>query len=140
VPSANTANTANSLVAAEPAHLVGAPGEPAFLSGSENIGSFAPGIKIGPVGFYKDRAGFVHLEGAAKTGKGVVVLGAVPIFALPPGFRPASGVTQIFPGGENSTAIFGSNVTYEGKALDGVVGGAEGKAALLNGIVFRPES
>jgi hypothetical protein len=139
VPSANTANTANSLAAAEPIHFVGTPGEPVFENGSQTQPSPVPGLSFGKVGFYKDRAGFVHLEGIALAGEGVTVGGVVPIFTLPPGFRPESGVTQIF-GSENGAAIFGSNVTAEGKVVGGAVAGAKKQPAVLNGIVYRPGS
>ena len=134
-----SANTANSLAAAEPTHFVGLPGEPPFENGGGNLPSLGAGVNFGPVGFYKDRAGFVHLEGLAKTGKGTPILGVVPIFTLPAGFRPASGITQVF-GGEGGSAIFGSNVTIEGKVLDGVVAGVEDKPTVLNGVVYRPAS
>lgn len=135
-----SANTANSLAAAEPIHLVGAPGEPPFLSGSSTFPSPGAGLNLAPVGFYKDRAGIVHLEGVAKTGKGTPVVGVIPIFTLPPGFRPASGTIHIFGGGTSAAAIFGSNVTVEGKVLGGMVGGEEDEATALDGITFRAGS
>jgi hypothetical protein len=135
-----SANTANSLAAAEPLHLVGASGEPPFLSGSSTFPSPGGGLKLAPVGFYKDRAGIVHLEGVAKTGKGTPVVGVIPIFILPPGFRPDSGTIHIFGGGTSAAAVFGSNVTVEGKVLGGMVGGEEGEATALDGITFRAGS
>ena len=67
VPSANsaqTAQTANALSAAEPWHQVGAPGEPAFLNkwGNDTI------LSAPTVAFYKDHNGIVHLQGHAKGG------------------------------------------------------------------------
>jgi hypothetical protein len=135
-----SANTATSLVAAEPTHIVGTTGEPGFQFESQAYPSPGGGVNLGPVGFYKDRAGFVHLEGIAKAAGATPVLGVIPIFQLPPGFRPAAGITQIFGGGTNGVAIFGSGVTIEGKVLDGVVGGTKEQATVLNGIVYRPGS
>ena len=71
VPLANhavSADTANALSPLEPMHLVGAPGEPPFLSGSVNGSSVKGGAGLAPVGFYKDHEGIVHLEGIAKAG------------------------------------------------------------------------
>lgn len=135
-----SANAANSLAAAEPTHVVGSPGEPPFLNASEPYPSPGGGVNLGSVGFYKDRAGFVHLEGIAKSAGATPVLGVIPTFQLPPGFRPATGLTQIFGGGSNGVAIFGSAVTIEGQDLSGVVGGAKDQPGVLNGIVFRPGS
>jgi hypothetical protein len=135
-----SANAANSLVAAEPTHVVGTPGEPGFLLDSKAYPSPGGGVNLGSIGFYKDRAGFVHLEGLGQAAGATPVLGVIPIFQLPPGFRPAAGLTQIFGGGTNGVAIFGSGVTIEGKAFDGMVAGGDKQVAVLNGIVYRPGS
>ena len=49
-----SATLANSIPPAEAAHIVGAPGEPAFENGSSSVGS-VEGLKFNPVGFYKGR-------------------------------------------------------------------------------------
>ena len=91
VPTANsaqaaqTAQTANGLSAAEPWHEVGAPGEPAFQTGWENLGS----PEHENAAFFKDHEGIVHLKGSVKAG------GSGPIFQLPPGFRPAAAGKKI---------------------------------------------
>jgi hypothetical protein len=90
VPSAETANVANSVPPLEATHLIGAPGEPVFEGGATNFGSTS-GINTQPAGFYKDHDGTVHLQGLIKTGPAP---GA--IFSLPAGFRPAPGSGLFF--------------------------------------------
>jgi hypothetical protein len=144
VPSANaaaTAGTANALAPMEPTRLVGASGQPPFLDGSSNFSEAAP-FKLQPVSFYKDHEGVVHLTGTAKVG---AETNPVPglIFTLPPGFRPASGITEIYTGIEKTAIfIFGSNTVIAGHDLSGDVftEGAEGKPEFLSGITFRAES
>src|SRR6201999_3128155 len=61
----------------EPVHVIGAAGQPAFENGCINAGVF------GPVGFYKDPFGVVHLQGfMAGCTEGASA------FTLPAGFRP----------------------------------------------------
>jgi hypothetical protein len=135
-----TASVAEGLSALEPVHLVGAPGEPPFLGGSSTFTGEA-GLSFGSVGFYKDHEGIVHLEGVVKTGKESLVESITPIFTLPPGFRPASGVTQLFGGlGSNTALIFGSGTSLTGKALDGMVAGTKEQAVILDGVTFRAAS
>jgi hypothetical protein len=124
-----SASVANSLAAPEGVHVVGAPGEPGFEEGASNFGTIPPGLNVGPVGFYKDHEGIVHLEGVAK----------VPgnfIFTLPPGYRPAAGITQIF---EAGVFIFGSSTSIEGVDVSGKVLSTE-ENVILNGITFRAGS
>jgi hypothetical protein len=131
VPSAETANT---VPPREAVHVVGAPGEPAFAAGTGNIGAAIPGVSLPPVGFFKDHDDVVHLEGAAK-----VTNPEQLVFILPPGFRPASGVVQLYETfGESLSIIAGSNVVLEGKDISGMVLASE--EALLSGIVFRAGS
>jgi hypothetical protein len=128
VPSANVANTANSLAPLEAVHLVGAPGEPQFENGSTNFGSEG-GITISSVGFYKDHEGIVHLEGLAKVDTGPEF---VSVFTLPPGYRPGpSGVDHIFEQLKELVTLIGA---------DGRVMAREKGAAALEGIAFRAES
>jgi len=103
-----SAQIANSLVAPEAIHLVGAPGQPGFENGGKNISE--PGEEL-PV-----------------------------VFKLPPGFRPASGITQIFEGGGSGVLIFGSNVNLSGIDLSGGVLVEGGGGAILSGITFRAQS
>ncbi len=76
-----TAQTANSIAAAEPWHVVGSPGEPPFLNSWTS--PMANGQKVA---FYKDQVGVVHLRGVMGEGSP-----SDPAFVLPPGFRPAPG-------------------------------------------------
>ena len=63
---------------------MGAPGEPAFENGWANFPAFAP------LSFYKDRLGYVHVQGDVRhdmtNGCGTV------IFTLPAGYRPATSL------------------------------------------------
>jgi hypothetical protein len=135
---ATTAATANALAAMEPTHLVGTSGQPSFQSGSSNYSEASEFGKFPPVGFFRDHDGIVHLEGLAKTGKEAPTPGV--IFTLPPGFRPASGTTQIYPTEENGVVIiFGSKVSIGGMNLEGDVL-VTSKDAFLSGLAFRAES
>lgn len=141
VPSANTANTANTAGTAnalsplEATHLVGAPGEPGFENGSENLASGTPIYSYNPVGFYKDHEGIVHLQGIAKVGT------EGKVFTLPPGFRPASGKLLVLsPLSEYEALIAGSNVSSGGIDLSGHVLGLEGEPIVLDNIAFKAES
>jgi hypothetical protein len=127
VPSANVANTANTLAPLEGVHMVGSSGEPQFENGSTNFGSEGS-ITFSSVGFYKDHEGIVHLEGIAKVDAGP---GLVSVFALPPGYRPP-------PGGVRAFEQIEELVTYIG--ADGRVLATEKGAAALEGIAFRAGS
>ena len=140
--SATTAATASALTPPEAIRLVGSPGQPPFLDGTVNHIAES-GVTFRSVGFYKDHEGVVHLEGLASVGKEENPIKGL-VFTLPPGYRPASGSVQTFPNveSEGTIVIFGSNVTYEGKHLEGdVFVTAESEStASLSGITFRPES
>jgi hypothetical protein len=130
------ANLANSLSPAEPIHLIGAPGEPAFENGSGNLPQLSA-IHLNPAGFYKDHEGIVHLQGVAKVGNGEIPT----LFTLPPGFRPAPGRALLSPQYEGTLLfIFGGNTNIEGFELSGKLLGQKEKAVLLDGITFRAES
>lgn len=132
-----SANLANGFASTDPLHLVGASGEPPFLDGSSNAPAES-GFQFPPVGFYKDHDGVVHLEGLAIGGE--TAPPGNEIFQLPPGYRPASGVTQVF-GLESGLPVFvfGSNVNISGFTLDGIVYAPEG-AGILSGISFKAQS
>jgi hypothetical protein len=141
VPSASTAataGTANALAAMEPTRLVGASGQPPFLDGSSNFTEPNPFGKLPPVGFFKDHDGVVHLEGVGKPGTEEHPIKGL-IFQLPSGDRPASGVTQLLDIGGVELLVFGSNVSLEGKNVEGDVF-ASSSIALLSGATFRAES
>jgi hypothetical protein len=138
---ATTANTANALSAPEAMHVVGQPGQPPFEGGSADVA--APGISLQPVAYYKDKEGIVHLEGIVKIGKEETFVGLVPVFTLPPGFRPANGVLQIFQGGSSTTSavvIAGSNASFEGHSLSGNIIGNKEALVILSGITYRAQS
>ena len=132
-----SADTASGLTPLEPMHLVGAPGEPPFLSGSVNGSTVKGGAGLAPVGFYKDHEGIVHLEGVAKAG--ATGSGFATVFNLPPGFRPQAGL-NIFPGFEGAPVIIaGTSVTLEETANfnGGDVATPEEEAVVFSGISFR---
>jgi len=131
-----SAQLANSITPPEPTHTVGAPGEPGFEGGSSNFGGEGS-LRTNNVGFYKDHEGIVHLEGIAKAGPGT---GTVPVFTLPPGYRPAVGTVLIFEQVNKASAIIaGSNTFAEGQDLSGRVVGGAGATVVLDGITFRPQ-
>jgi hypothetical protein len=138
VPSATSANVANSLAAAEAWHEVGAPGEPPFLAKWSN----STVANDESVAFYKDHDGIVHLRGIATAETGA----PGNIFQLPPGFRPPIGKIGRFligctgvicPTKTGELLIYGSGHG----APDGVVFVEAGTTeANLDGITFRAES
>jgi hypothetical protein len=79
VPTAQTAQTANSLAQPEKWHEVGAAGEPAFQGPWKNAG----GLSL-TAAFFKDHDGIVHLRGVIEGGPSTEFL-----FKLPQGYRPA---------------------------------------------------
>ncbi len=139
--SATTAATASGLTPPEAINLVNASNEPPFEGGSRNLVS--PVVSgLPPAGFYKDHDGIVHLEGAIQVGTEELSSNFVPIFTLPPGFRPANGVIQIFAaGGEgNGIIIAGAGSSFQGHSLKaGTVYGGKEKEALLSGVTYRPQ-
>jgi hypothetical protein len=137
-----SATLANSIPPAEPTHYVGAPGEPAFENGSSNVGSLEGLVKLNNVGFYKDHEGIVHLEGVARVGKGEEGK-AVPLFTLPPGYRPTAGNIIIQAPIETAPALIGgTGANFAGTDLSGKVAGTGGeeKLAVLDGITYRAAS
>jgi hypothetical protein len=134
-----SAQTANALAPAEAWHEVGAPGEPTFLNGWKNAASEPIGQET--VAFYKDQTGVVHLKGVADTGTE-----GAPIFALPPGFRPAAG-RLLNPaaacsacsttGDVRPLTIFGSGFSA---STNGTVSMNGAAVVYLDGVSFRAES
>lgn len=117
---ADTAATAQTLAAPEAMHLVGAPGEPTFQNSWQNRG----GTADEPLGFYKDRAGIVHLQGR--------IVGGSPnngIFQLPSGYRPPSGKYAAFPAACECTGGQTTIVSIEGSGF----GTADGTVTMVNG-------
>jgi hypothetical protein len=132
-----SANLANSIPPAEPAHIVGAPGEPGFEAGSSSVGTIE-GLKFNPVGFYKDHEGIVHLQGWAFVGKNGA--NQTPIFTLPPGYRPAPGTIVLFEQIANAPILVGGvGATFGPVDASGKVIGEEEEIAVLDGVTFRAE-
>jgi len=72
---------------------VGKPGQPVFEnSWTHRPPSTIPRFAYRTVAFYKDRDGVVHLKGEATGGTA-----GKPIFALPRGYRPATGKVIFLP-------------------------------------------
>ncbi|MGD0198536.1 MAG: hypothetical protein ABSC56_11620 [Solirubrobacteraceae bacterium] len=140
-----TGNYPNPTLATPQAfQLVGAPGQPAFQNSWQDLGG-----NVASVGFYKDREGIVHLQGHVDSGSRLV-----PIFQLPAGYRPPSGIVLEFPVVCNCTTTdsHGDTVDVDTGELiiDGpnVAGGYDGGVILesqtestptisLDGISFR---
>ncbi len=127
---AQTAQTANSLSAPEAWHEVGASGQPQFQHGCTSSGG-----EDGPVKFFKDHEGVVHLAGVYENCSPT----AETAFQLPAGFRP--GAVEQFPlagaGEGRAVAIFPS--IAEVPTISGAVA-CGGTTCYLNGITFRAES
>ena len=130
-----TAQTANSLAPSEGWHEVGAPNQPGFHDGWNNLPS---GLSRETVGFYKGQDGVVHLKGVAKSGTGV-------IFNLPPGYRPVNQRVLLFPVSCGCGTQDTGTVIIEGPGLASGHEGAvdppsEATSVSLDGITFRAES
>jgi hypothetical protein len=121
-----TADSAASIPPAGPIHLVGAPGEPPFLSGSASTAFPIAGNTVYPrVGFFKDHEGVVHLEGVVTAGKEGTAPGL--LFVLPPGYRPAADTVIPFEPAEKRGILIGGT-------------GAQIGAVELSGGVYAPET
>jgi hypothetical protein len=124
VPTAQTAQTANSLAAPEAWHEVGAPGQPGFQNSWKN----SPAPFTQSAAFYKDAGGVVHLRGTVTGGS------AADVFELPPGYRPPAGKGLIIPvfcvGGPCSAQV--GNI--------GIVGGAPLSPSAPAGAITAPSS
>lgn len=133
---ASVADLANSIPASQ-VHVVGAPNEPPFLSGSTNYGSLSGLANTPQVSFMKDHDNVVHLEGIAKKGEGGPIPGT--LFQLPAGFRPPSGTIDVLDevGEEVTLLIIGSNVVLEGQDLSGlVIASGPTENVILTGVSF----
>jgi hypothetical protein len=141
VPSAQTAQAANSLAAPEAWHEVGASGQPEFLNSWQNL-KLSLGAFPETVAFYKDQEGVVHLRGEAVSG----AEGSI-IFELPAGYRPAndrfirvpvSCVGTGCPKDVGSVAILGPGTK---SGADGaVISPVEASSVFFDGVTFRAAS
>lgn len=140
-----SAGVASSLTPPEAVHLVGFPNEPGFENGSgPPVLEGLSGVRLNPVGFWKDHDGVVHLQGIARVGK-AGSSEIVPIFTLPVGYRPAPStiIIQALAGPSSAAVIGGTNAVYPSGGgtidLSGKVAGTEEELAVLDGITFRAE-
>lgn len=134
---ADSASFASSIPAAGPIHIVGASGEPPFLNGSENGAFPLPGGEYQGVGFFKDAAGIVHLEGVIEPGTVDPSIGQ--LFVLPVGYRPAAGKFVAFePTNGQSVLIGGTGAKIESTTYSGtvLVPNPTGAPMSLSGIEF----
>jgi hypothetical protein len=117
-------------------------------NGWQNVGA-PPGDNVdGPVSYYKDRTGLVHLRGALYQESGEVSQSI--IFNLPPGYRPGLGkyLEMAVPCLGTDCPYGVSTIEIEGTSsspspdFDGAVRttGALRYAVSLDGIIFRAES
>jgi hypothetical protein len=130
-----SAQVANSVAEPEAAHLVGAVGEPAFEPGAFAMPAEGSPVNYPAPAFYKDREGFVHLEGVAIAGSGGPIPGAV--FRLPVGYRPPQGQVRLIGPGITFGVVFGTNTGIEGKDFSGMIVGESGDPTFLDSI-YRP--
>jgi hypothetical protein len=117
-----TADAASGIAPPEGWHLVGAVGQPLFQHSWQN----GANIYDEPLGFYKDRAGVVHLRGRIQCGAPNNT-----IFQLPAGYRPATSKIAVFAAACECDAGFQSTeVTIEGSGFSAT---ADGAVAMFNG-------
>ncbi len=119
---ADSAAAANTLAVPEAFHVVNTNGEPAFDPGCTNLG--APRETVA---FFKDHEGIVYLRGEFNG------CATNYVFALPAGYRPATGTIDEFAGG----------VAVDGPGISGVPDGQVICTVGLcdfNGITFRAAS
>jgi hypothetical protein len=122
---ATSADTATRAATAERAEVVPAPEALHVVTKFEPGCSAAATENLGPVGFYKDAFGEVHLVGST-----FCTAENTDAFVLPPGFRPATEILQPTVG--DAKAI--------GELLvlpSGVVRAFDSKNATLFGVSFR---
>jgi hypothetical protein len=127
VPSAQTAQMANTVAPSEPFHEVGTDGEPQFQNGCKNLASDEQTVR-----FYKDHEGVVHLEGryfeCAKAGD--------TAFQLPAGYRPKSSLQF---GPSTGPVVVVTSTSGQVPSLSGDVR-CSLSDCIINGITFRAES
>ncbi len=121
---ASSADTATRAATAERAEAVPAP------EALHVVTNFEPGCSatatgtLGPVGFYKDAFGEVHLVGST-----FCTAEDSDAFVLPPGFRPATEILQTTVGDTKASELL--------VLPSGVVRAFDSKSATLFGVSFR---
>jgi hypothetical protein len=121
---ADGAVTAAKIATPEAWRVIGAPGQPGFLSGYSSIGGEFPAVS-----FRKDPSGYVQLRGSIRANYN----GAA--FVLPPGYRPSA--TLGFPVGCGVTAY--SHVRADGTFAIGGASNASAVGISIDGIRFYAE-
>jgi hypothetical protein len=146
VPSAGTADLANSVGPSEPYREVGTAGNPSFGTGCTNaVPAGSPDV-FEKAAFYKDLEGVVHLRGVIECDPGSTSDATNIAFQLPAGYRPRNGRLQIFPnaaGTSSSSPLFiiaGAGVPAVGMTVipDGGVAVNDGNTS-FDGTSFRAE-
>ena len=125
VAAAGVADRAASIGPPEGYHVVGAPGEPAFQNGWNNVGG-----AFATMAYFKDLEGVVHLRGSITAGISPTV------FTLPAGYRPSGTVG--FAVLANGGAPFVGSVAIANSGTVGINSGTQPFA--LDGISFRAEA
>ena len=148
VPSAGTADLANSVAASEGYHEIGTAGNPSFGAGCTNaVVSGQPDV-FEKAAFYKDLEGVVHLRGVIECDRPArTPTSRVSRFSCPPGYRPRNGKVQILPnaigGWQHFRSVFiiaGAGVPPIGTTVipDGGLAAGDGNTT-LDGTSFRAE-
>jgi hypothetical protein len=122
---ATVADRASSIGPPEAWHLVGAPSEPGFQNGWNNVGG-----SYSTAAYFKDLEGIVHLRGSVTAGI------SPTIFTLPAGYRPSGieGFAILANGGSpqvGSIAILPDGTIQRNSGL---------QPFALDGISFRAEA
>jgi len=117
-----------SLPATEPVHYVGDLGEPGFEANWS-----ANAVKT--VGFYKDGAGVVHLQGTVNASAGATPL----VFSLPTGYRPAAdqSLSASSPFGGGAPAVVDPLLVSLNGAVQIQLSGSGARQRSLSGVSFR---
>jgi hypothetical protein len=146
VPSAATADLANSVAASEAYREIGTAGNPSFGAGCTNaVASGTPDV-FEKAAFYKDLEGVVHLRGVIECDPSNTDPNTSIAFQLPAGYRPRNGRLQVFPNAVGTSSgsplfiIAGAGIPAVGTTVipDGGVAVSDGNTS-LDGTSFRAE-
>ncbi len=128
---ADNAGTASNIAAPEGFHIVGQPSGPAFQNGCSDI-TAAP---LQPVGFFKDKEGIVHLQGAFQCPASGDIA-----FTLPAGYLPTGGTVLVEAGSGGSVQLIISGGFTSGSTTfpPGAIATSGGTSIDTSGVNFRP--
>jgi hypothetical protein len=121
---ANVADRASSIPSPEGFHLVGAPGEPSFQNGWNNVGT-----PYATMAYWKDLEGVVHLRGSIAGGISPTA------FTLPAGYRPSGRLGFAILGAGGNPPV--GTIAVDSSGTVGVNSGVQPFA--LDAISFRAE-